>query len=48
MGWVIAFPQEDRFGGDQAFADTLIQGPSVLAMFENLMVITHLLQAQLY
>lgn len=35
VGWVIAFPQEDRFGGDQVFADTLIQGPSVLAMFEN-------------
>ena len=35
VGWVIAFPQEDRFGGDQVFADVLIQSPSVLAMFEN-------------
>ena len=35
VGWVIAFPQEDRFGGDEAFADVLSKGPSVLAMFEN-------------
>ena len=35
VGWVIAFPQEDRFGGDTAFAKALAGTPSVLAMFEN-------------
>ena len=35
VGWVVAFPQEDRFGGDQAFADALLQGPSVIATFEG-------------
>ena len=34
-GWTIAFPQADRFGGDEEFAKTLSYGPSVLAMFEN-------------
>jgi len=33
VGWVVAFPQADRFGGDQAFADALLQGPSVIATF---------------
>ena len=35
VGWVIAFPQEDRMGGDEVFAQTLGYAPSVLAMFEN-------------
>lgn len=35
VGWVIAFPQPDRFGGDQQFAQALSFSPSVLAMFEN-------------
>ena len=35
VGWVVAFPQPDRFGGDKAFADALAGTPSVLAMFEN-------------
>ena len=35
VGWVVAFPQADRFGGDQMFADALAQGPSVIATFEG-------------
>ena len=35
VGWVVAFPQADRFGGDQAFADALLQLPSVIATFEG-------------
>lgn len=35
VGWVIAFPQPDRLGGDQDFADSLRLGPSILATFEN-------------
>ena len=35
VGWVVAFPQADRFGGDQAFADALLQIPSVIATFEG-------------
>lgn len=35
VGWVVAFPQEDRFGGDDQFAEALSYSPSVLAMFEN-------------
>jgi len=35
VGWVVAFPQEDRFGGDVAFAESLQKIPSVLATFEN-------------
>ena len=35
VGWVIAFPQPDRFGGDAEFAQVLSYAPSVLAMFEN-------------
>ena len=35
VGWVIAFPQADRFGGDQEFAQALRQTPSIIATFEN-------------
>ena len=35
VGWVIAFPQPDRFGGDFDFAEALAFSPSVLAMFEG-------------
>ena len=35
VGWVIAFPQPDRFGGDEVFAESLGQGASVIASFEN-------------
>ena len=35
VGWVIAFPQPDRFGGDFEFANALSFSPSVLAMFEG-------------
>ena len=35
VGWVIAFPHPDRFGGDQAFAESLASSSSVLAVFEN-------------
>ncbi len=35
VGWVIAFPQPDRFNGDLAFAESLASAPSVLASFEN-------------
>tara|TARA_R100000458_G_scaffold58520_2_gene66720 strand:- start:235 stop:2001 length:1767 start_codon:yes stop_codon:yes gene_type:complete len=35
VGWVIAFPQPDRFGGDEAFKRSLEAAPSVLAMFEG-------------
>jgi len=35
VGWVMAFPQPDRFGGDSVFAETLVYAPTVLAMFEN-------------
>ena len=34
VGWVILFPQPDRFGGDKSFAQTLTYAPSVLAMPE--------------
>ena len=34
VGWVVAFPQPDRLGGDQAFAESLTN-TSVLAMFES-------------
>ena len=34
VGWVIMFPQPDRFGGDKSFAQTLTYAPSVLAMPE--------------
>ena len=35
VGWVMAFPQPDRFGGDFDFAEALSLSPSVLAMFEG-------------
>ena len=35
VGWVVAFPEEDRFGGDEVFARSLASTPSVLAMFES-------------
>ena len=35
VGWVMAFPQPDRFGGDSVFAETLVYAPTVLAIFEN-------------
>ena len=35
VGWVISFPQSDRMGGDEVFAQTLNYAPSVLAMFED-------------
>ena len=37
VGWVVTFPNKGRFtaNGDKAFADSLAQIPSVLAMFEN-------------
>ena len=35
IGWVVAFPQPDRFGGDEAFKQSLEDIPSVLAMFEG-------------
>ncbi len=35
VGWVIAFPQPDRFGGDFEFTEALSFSPSVIAMFEG-------------
>ena len=35
VGWVMSFPQPDRMGGDQVFADTINRWPSVTAMFET-------------
>ena len=35
IGWVVAFPQPDRFGGDETFKQSLAGIPSVLAMFEG-------------
>ena len=35
VGWVVAFPQPDRFGGDKEFAESLSYAPSILAMFEH-------------
>ena len=37
IGWVILFPQKDRFGGDKVFSQMLGYAPSVLAMpeFDN-------------
>jgi|TARA_R100000084_G_scaffold62983_2_gene27220 adenylate cyclase len=34
VGWVVSFPQPDRFGGDEVFAEALSYGPTVLSMFE--------------
>ena len=35
VGWVLTFPQPDRMGGDQEFAEALNYGPTVMSMFEN-------------
>lgn len=35
IGWALSFSEADRFGGDDAFAQTLGYLPSVLAMFET-------------
>jgi len=35
IGWVVAYPQPDRFGGDETFKQSLQDIPSVLAMFEG-------------
>jgi len=35
VGHVISYPQPDRMGGDDVFAQVLEYAPSVLAMFEN-------------
>ena len=35
VGWVLAFPQPDRFGGDFEFSEALSFSPSVRAMFEG-------------
>jgi len=34
VGWVILFPQPDRFEGDEVFAEALSYAPSILAMPE--------------
>jgi CHASE2 domain-containing sensor protein len=35
VGWVIAFADKDRFGGDAIFSSSFEGVPSVLAMFES-------------
>ena len=35
VGWVMSFPQADRMGGDEIFAQTLSYAPSVLSVFES-------------
>ena len=35
IGWGISFPQPDRLGGDEVFAEMLGLGDSVVAMFET-------------
>jgi adenylate cyclase len=35
VGWVIAFSEHDRFGGDEQFSSALNLSPSILAMFET-------------
>tara|TARA_A100001515_G_scaffold137799_1_gene130780 strand:- start:2798 stop:4546 length:1749 start_codon:yes stop_codon:yes gene_type:complete len=35
VGWVMSFPQPDRMGGDEIFAEALSYGASVIAMFED-------------
>jgi adenylate cyclase len=36
VGWVIAFTEQDRFGGDKEFSEAInMTVPTVLAMFEN-------------
>ena len=34
VGWVVSFPQPDRFGSDEVFLEALSYGPSVLSMYE--------------
>jgi len=36
VGWVIAFTEKDRFGGDYEFASSLKLLPSVLSTFEGI------------
>tara|TARA_R100001510_G_scaffold22052_1_gene19315 strand:+ start:223 stop:633 length:411 start_codon:yes stop_codon:yes gene_type:complete len=47
IGWVVSFPQADRLGGDEIFAETLEFAPTVLAMFEDGKGIIPTHQAQL-
>ena len=35
VGWTVAFPQQDRLGGDEDFAESLLGSNSILAMYEN-------------
>jgi len=35
VGWTVAFPQKDRLGGDEYFAESLLGSNSILAMYEN-------------
>ena len=35
VGWVLSFPQPDRLGGDEIFAEALCYGGSVIGMFED-------------
>ena len=35
VGWVLSFPQPDRMGGDEVFAEALCYGGSVIGMFED-------------
>ena len=35
VSWVVSFPEPDRFGKDEVFAEALSYYPSVLAMFET-------------
>ena len=35
VGWTVAFPQKDRLGGDEDFAESLLGSNSILAMYEN-------------
>ena len=35
VGWTVAFPQNDRLGGDEDFAESLLGSNSILAMYEN-------------
>ncbi len=35
VGWTVAFPQQDRLGGDEDFAKSLLGSNSILAMYEN-------------
>ena len=35
VSWVVVFSEDDRFGGDEVFAEALSYAPSVIAMFET-------------